>query len=122
MAVSNLLGRPVPGTMVRNVTDRPPFIRAVTIRETFPFVGEVSVAPGEVKEIPAEVAEVWTDPSRWSRQAGWPLDEATDTVIPPISKDTRGRTVVAPVVEDDEEGAAVIEEKALPKRPTVPGK
>lgn len=134
MAVENLLGRPVPSTLVLNRTNKAPFARATTIREEFPFVGVIAVAPGEVKEIPAEVAEVWCDPDRWGRQMGWPVDPETGKVIPPITKDIRDKVeaVAAPakakavdLEPEDEDAGAVIEEKTPPvvrSRPVTPVK
>lgn len=89
MAITDTMGRPVLSVMVYNRTDLAEFkgeCSNVTIQESFPFVGLIEVGPGEVAEVPIEVAERWCDPERWNRQAGWPVSRISGKVIPPITK------------------------------------
>lgn len=83
MPFTDKLGRPVACSVVYNRTVEPPFSKPVVIKEDFPFLGIVSIKPGEVKEIPTEIANRWCSPESWSRWY-WPVDEDSK-VIPPIT-------------------------------------
>lgn len=92
MAVKDKLGRSVPSIPVYNRTDtkffkdKAPDLHNMDVREEFPVYGLVEVPAGKVVEVPAEVAERWTEPGRWSKMGGWPIHPQTGEVVGPITK------------------------------------
>lgn len=80
--------------LVENFTD-------VGIREYLFGFGEVSIAPGEVKELPDAVVALWTDPKRQKVRIR--------KYVPPVESEP-----VQVVVEDDVEDSEEIEDSEKP--------
>lgn len=84
--------------LVENFTD-------VGIREYLFGFGEVSIAPGEVKELPDAVVALWTDPKRQKVRIR--------KYVPPVESEPV-QELDSVVVEDDVEEAEEIEDSEKP--------
>ena len=84
--------------LVENFTD-------VGIREYLFGFGEVSIAPGEVKELPDAVVALWTDPKRQKVRIR--------KYVPPVEPEPV-QELDSVVVEDDVEKAEEIEDSEKP--------
>lgn len=84
--------------LVENFTD-------VGIREYLFGFGEVSIAPGEIKELPDAVVALWTDPKRQKVRIR--------KYVPPVESEPI-QELDSVVVEDDVEEVEEIEEAEKP--------
>lgn len=84
--------------LVENFTD-------VGIREYLFGFGEVSIAPGEVKELPDAVVALWTDPKRQKVRIR--------KYVPPVESEPV-QELDSVVVEDDVEDSEEIEDSEKP--------
>jgi len=84
--------------LVENFTD-------VGIREYLFGFGEVSIAPGEIKELPDAVVALWTDPKRQKVRIR--------KYVPPVEPEPV-QELGSVVVEDDVEEAEEIEDSEKP--------
>lgn len=84
--------------LVENFTD-------VGIREYLFGFGEVSIAPGEVKELPDAVVALWTDPKRQKVRIR--------KYVPPVEPEPV-QELDSVVVEDDVEEVEEIEDSEKP--------
>lgn len=84
--------------LVENFTD-------VGIREYLFGFGEVSIAPGEIKELPDAVVALWTDPKRQKVRIR--------KYVPPVEPEPV-QELDSVVVEDDVEEVEEIEEAEKP--------
>ena len=87
--------------LVENFTD-------VGIREYLFGFGEVSIAPGEVKELPDAVVALWTDPKRQKVRIR--------KYVPPVESEPV-QELDSVVVEDDAEEVEEIEEIESSEKP-----
>lgn len=83
--------------LVENFTD-------VGIREYLFGFGEVSIAPGEIKDLPDAVVALWTDPKRQKVRIR--------KYVPPVESEPVQE--LNSVVEDDVEEAEEIEDSEKP--------
>jgi hypothetical protein len=84
--------------LVENFTD-------VGIREYLFGFGEVSIAPGEIKELPDAVVALWTDPKRQKVRIR--------KYVPPVEPEPV-QELDSIVVEDDVEDSEEIEDSEKP--------
>lgn len=84
--------------LVENFTD-------VGIREYLFGFGEVSIAPGEIKELPDAVVALWTDPKRQKVRIR--------KYVPPVEPEPV-QELDSVVVEDDVEDSEEIEDSEKP--------